>query len=211
MPEGWGLPWLAGGLRPRAHLRGQGWWAGAQQPGPQVHQHRVGEAGGFLPATASATPAAYRQRVSNANRSAASRSDKPSSRCSTITTARIEGGTERRPVGSNRSANSSGGNSRPRSPARNRYTDPAGGAASHQRAPVVGSPGRLRQWSSLLMISSGAAGSWLSITTSAIRVGGRRSGSGAGRGCSVAVSRLGGLGRPEQHTVACTARRVTSI
>jgi hypothetical protein len=115
------------------------------------------------------------------------------------------------PDRSNRSANSSGGNSRPRSPARNRYTDPAGSAASHQRAPVVGSPGRLRQWSSPVMISSGAAGSWLSITTSAIRVGGRRSGSGAGRGCSVAVSRLGGLGRPEQHTVACTARRVSSI
>jgi hypothetical protein len=72
------------------------------------------------PATASATPAAYRQRTSKANRSAASRSDKPSSRCSTITTARIDGGTERRPVGWNRSTNSSGGNSRPRSLAKNR-------------------------------------------------------------------------------------------
>jgi hypothetical protein len=71
---------------------------------------------------------------------------------------------------------------------------------------VVGSPGRLRQWSSLLMISFGAAGSWLSITTSAIRVGGRRSGSGAGRGCSAAVSQLGGLGRPNSTRLRCTAR-----
>jgi hypothetical protein len=94
------------------------------------------------PATASATPAAYRQRTSKANRSAASRSLSPSSRCSTITTARIGGGTERRPVDSNRSANSSGGNNRARSRARNRYTDPSGSAASHQRAPVVGSSGR---------------------------------------------------------------------
>jgi hypothetical protein len=39
------------------------------------------------PATASATPAAYRQRTSKANRSAASRSLNPSRRCSTITTA----------------------------------------------------------------------------------------------------------------------------
>jgi hypothetical protein len=94
------------------------------------------------PATASATPAAYRQRTSKANRSAASRSDRPSRRCRTMTTARIDGGTERRPVGWNRSANSSGGNSRARSLARNRYTDPSGSAASHQRAPAVGSSGR---------------------------------------------------------------------
>jgi hypothetical protein len=72
------------------------------------------------PATASATPAAYRQRTSKANRSAASRSDRPSRRCRTMTTARIDGGTERRPVGWNRSANSSAGNSRVRSLARNR-------------------------------------------------------------------------------------------
>jgi hypothetical protein len=72
------------------------------------------------PATTSATPAAYRQRTSKANRSAASRSDSPSSRCRTMTTARIDGGTDRRPVGWNRSANSSGGNSRARSRARNR-------------------------------------------------------------------------------------------
>src|SRR5512132_1220170 len=97
------------------------------------------------PATASATPAAYRQRVSKAYRSAASRSDRPSSRCRTITTARIDGGTERRPVGWNRSANNSGGNNRPRSRARNRYTEPSGSAASHQRAPTAGSSGR-RSW-----------------------------------------------------------------
>src|SRR5215216_3022360 len=97
------------------------------------------------PATASATPAAYRQRTSKANRSAASRSDRPSSRCSTITTARIDGGTERRPVDWNRSANSSGGNNRARSRARNRYTDPLGSAASHQRAPAVDNSGR-RSW-----------------------------------------------------------------
>jgi hypothetical protein len=94
------------------------------------------------PATASAAPAAYRQRTSKANRSAASRSEQPSSRCSTITTARIDGGTDRRPVDSNRSANSSGGNSRARSRAKNRYTDRSGSAASHQRAPVVDSSGR---------------------------------------------------------------------
>jgi hypothetical protein len=76
---------------------------------------------------------------------AASRSDKPSSRCSTITTARIDGGTDRRPVDSNRSANSSGGNSRIRSRAKNRYTDRSGSAASHQRAPVVDRSGR-RSW-----------------------------------------------------------------
>jgi hypothetical protein len=69
----------------------------------------------------------------------------PFSRCSTITTARIDGGTERRPVGSKRSANSSGGNSRVRSLARNRYTDHSGSAASHQRAPVADSSGR-RSW-----------------------------------------------------------------
>src|SRR5512132_4337759 len=62
-----------------------------------------------------------------------------------MTTARIDGGTERRPVDSNRSANNSGGNNRPRSRARNRYTDPWGRAASHQRAPTVGSSGR-RSW-----------------------------------------------------------------
>jgi hypothetical protein len=94
------------------------------------------------PGTASATPAAYRQRTSKANRSAASRSESPSSRCRTMTTARIDGGTERRPVGSKRSANSSGGNNRARSRARNRYTDPSARAASHQRAPAVGSSGR---------------------------------------------------------------------
>jgi hypothetical protein len=97
------------------------------------------------PATASATPVAYRQRTSKANRSAASRSLNPSSRCSTMTTARIDGGTERRPVGSKRSANSSGGNSRARSRARNRYTDPSGRAASHQRVPTVDTSGR-RSW-----------------------------------------------------------------
>ena len=60
----------------------------------------------------------------------------------TVTTARIDGGTDRRPVDRNRSANSSGGNNQARSRARNRYTDPSGRAASHQRAPAVGSSGR---------------------------------------------------------------------
>jgi hypothetical protein len=55
-----------------------------------------------------------------------------------MTTARIDGGTERRPVGSNKSANNSGGNNRARSWAKKRYTDPSGSAASHQRAPVAG-------------------------------------------------------------------------
>src|SRR4029453_15752095 len=57
----------------------------------------------------------------------------------------LGGGTERRPVGWNRSANKSGGNNRVRSRARNRYTEPSGSAASHQRAPTVGSSGR-RSW-----------------------------------------------------------------
>jgi hypothetical protein len=97
------------------------------------------------PATASATPAAYRQRTSKANRSAASRARKPSRRCRTMTTTRIDGGTDPRPVGWNSSANSSGGNNLARSLARNRYTDPSGSATSHQRAPVAGRSGR-RSW-----------------------------------------------------------------
>jgi hypothetical protein len=55
-----------------------------------------------------------------------------------MTTARIDGGTDRRPVAWNKSANSSGGNNRARSWAKKRYTDPSGSAASHQRAPVAG-------------------------------------------------------------------------
>ena len=50
------------------------------------------------------------QRASNANRSTASRSESPSIRCSTITTATIIGGTERRPTTVNKSANISSGN-----------------------------------------------------------------------------------------------------
>jgi hypothetical protein len=52
----------------------------------------------------------YFQRASNANRSTASRSESPSIRCSTITTATIIGGTERRPTSVNKSANISSGN-----------------------------------------------------------------------------------------------------
>jgi hypothetical protein len=58
----------------------------------------------------SSPPAAYFHRASNANLSAASRSLQPSIRCSTITTATITGGTDRRPASSNRSANISSGN-----------------------------------------------------------------------------------------------------
>jgi hypothetical protein len=49
------------------------------------------------------------QRASNANRSTASRSDSPSIRCRTITTATIIGGTERRPTSVNKSTNISSG------------------------------------------------------------------------------------------------------
>jgi len=55
-------------------------------------------------------PAANFQRASQQNRSTASRSDNPSMRCSTITTDTIIGGTDRRPISVNRSANISSGN-----------------------------------------------------------------------------------------------------
>ena len=56
-------------------------------------------------------PQAYFQRASNVNRSTASRSDRPSRRWRTITTATTSGGTERRPTSANRSANSVSGKS----------------------------------------------------------------------------------------------------
>jgi len=56
------------------------------------------------------TPAAYRQRTSKVNRCTASRSDKPSNRCNTITAATTDGGTERRPLSANKSANMASGN-----------------------------------------------------------------------------------------------------
>ena len=56
-------------------------------------------------------PAAYFQRMSKANRSTASRSEQPSIRCHTITTATSIGGTLRRPTSVNKSANISSGNS----------------------------------------------------------------------------------------------------
>ena len=57
------------------------------------------------------TPAAYRHRASNVNRSTASRSESPSRRCSTITVAP----TDRRPITANRPMNRSSGNNRFRS------------------------------------------------------------------------------------------------
>jgi hypothetical protein len=50
-------------------------------------------------------PHAHRQRASNVNRSTASRSEQPSSRCSTITHANADGGTLHRPRSVHKSAN----------------------------------------------------------------------------------------------------------
>ena len=69
-------------------------------------------------------PAAYFHRASKQNRSTASRSDSPSSRCNTITTATILGATLRRPTLVNRSANISSGNNRAHSRCKNPYTEP---------------------------------------------------------------------------------------
>jgi hypothetical protein len=63
---------------------------GGGQPGPEVPSTVCTNPGW----SKSKPPAAYFHRTSNANRSTASRSDSPSSRCSTITTATIIGGTE---------------------------------------------------------------------------------------------------------------------
>ncbi len=80
----------------------------AGEPRAHVDEHGVGEAR----MVEGSPPQAYFQRASNLNRSTASRSDRPSRRWRTITTATTRGGTERRPTSAaNRSANSSSGNS----------------------------------------------------------------------------------------------------
>src|SRR5881398_628030 len=71
------------------------------------------------------------------NRSTASRSDNPSSRCSTITAATTDGGTDRRPTSANRSTNSPSGNSTSRCPCRNAKIEFGGSASSQNR--VTGS------------------------------------------------------------------------
>jgi hypothetical protein len=83
------------------------------------------------------TPAAYRQRTSNVNRSVASRSDNPSRRCRSITAATTEGGTDRRPTAANRSANIPSGNSVSRCSCRNPKIEFAGNDSSQNR--VTGS------------------------------------------------------------------------
>ena len=129
----------------------------AAQPGPQIHQHRVGEAGRLLASHRIGHPGRIPPAHIEGEPVGRLPILNPSSRCSTMTTARIDGGTDRRPVGWNRSANSSGGNSRARSRARNRYTDPSGSAASHQRAPTVGSSGR-RSWRPRVTARSSGSG-----------------------------------------------------
>ena len=66
-------------------------------------------------------------------------------RCARISTTRSSVSRLAESAPGNRSANSSGGDSRARSRARNRYTDPSPSAASHQQAPAVDSSGR-RSW-----------------------------------------------------------------
>jgi hypothetical protein len=82
------------------------------QPGTEVDQHRGRKPGGLLPGHRIGHPGRVPPARIEGERSAASRSLNPSSRCRTITTARIDGGTDRRPVVSNRSTNNSDGNSR---------------------------------------------------------------------------------------------------
>ena len=82
---------------------------------------------GWNPSSSSANPAATFQRRSVRNACTASRSDRPSSDCNTITVAITSAGTDGRPrPDGNRSANNSSGNSRWRCSAKNACTDPAG-------------------------------------------------------------------------------------
>ncbi len=81
---------------------------GRPKPGAHIDQHRMRERW----VVERQATAAYFHLASNANRSTASRSEQPSNRCNTITTATIIGGTQLRPESANRSANISSGNSR---------------------------------------------------------------------------------------------------
>ena len=82
---------------------------------------------GWKPSSSSVRPAATFQRRSVRNACIASRSDRPSSDCNTITVAISSAGTDGRPRPEpNRSANNSSGNRRRRCSAKNAYTDPAG-------------------------------------------------------------------------------------
>ena len=65
-------------------------------------------------------------RVFEVKRLAASRTDSPSNRCSTITIATTGGGTERRPAAANSSANMLSGTSTPRCSCRNAKIESAG-------------------------------------------------------------------------------------
>lgn len=67
------------------------------------------------------------------SRSTASRSDNPSRRCSTITVATTDGGTDRRPTAANRSVNSPSGNSASRCSCKNVKIELAGNASSQNR------------------------------------------------------------------------------
>src|SRR6185369_16309526 len=92
--------------RLKRHLKDPARPRRARQPGPHVHQHGV-----HKPRIVEIqAPAAYFHRASNANRSTPSRSERPSIRCSTITTATIIGGTLRRPTSVNKSVNISSEN-----------------------------------------------------------------------------------------------------
>ena len=82
---------------------------------------------GWNPSSSSRSPQATFQAMSRRNALMASRSDRPSKACSTITVATTSAGTEGcPPPWRATSMNSSGGNRRWRWSARKAYTDPSG-------------------------------------------------------------------------------------
>src|SRR5215217_4147877 len=118
----------------------------AAQPGAEVHQHGVGEARGLLASYGIGHPSRIppeHVEVEPVGRLPIRQALEP---LQVHDHGQDRGGTERRPVGSKRSANSSRGNSLVRSRARNRYTDPSGTArlapASTGGGQDTGSDGR---------------------------------------------------------------------
>ena len=90
---------------------------------------------GWKPSSSRRSPQATFQAMSRRNALTASRSDRPSRACSTITVAITSAGTEGWPPPWRvRSANSSGGNSWWRWSTRKAYTDPSGTRCRHQVA-----------------------------------------------------------------------------
>jgi hypothetical protein len=88
-------------------------------------RHKVSTVG-WNASSVNASPAAAFQAMSVCNARQASRSERPSKACSTITVATTSAGTDGRPrPDGNRSANISSGNNRWRCSARNACTDPS--------------------------------------------------------------------------------------